>query len=281
MRVRLMRRPRRRLTGTRVLVTALRRHPREAALLAAWSVLEAAPVLVFGRSVAGATDAFLAHRMGTGLAWLAAMAVAAAVGAVGSAGAYRPLAGIVEPFRDALVRRVVRSAVHEAVRTGRPDEAAVARLTQHVEIVRDTFSGVLLLVRGFVFTLASALVGLTALMPVTLLLVVPPVLAGLGLFLGMVSRAMTRQRELILAEERIAKSATALAAGLRDIVACGAEDAMAADVGRLIDAQAAAARSVARLAAPGHHAPVQRLPVIERGTVQRAVQGREIEPDRR
>jgi ATP-binding cassette, subfamily C, bacterial len=244
-----MPRRRRRLTATRVLITALRRHPHEAALLALWSMVEAAPVLVFGRSVAGATDAFLAHRTSTGLAWLAVMAVAAAVGAVGSAGAYRPLARIVEPFRDALVRQVVRGAVHEAVRTGRPGEAAVARLTQHVEIVRDTFSGVLLLVRGFVFTLAGALVGLTALMPVTLLLVGPPVLAGLGLFLGMVSRAMTRQRELILAEERIAGSATALAAGLRDIVACGAEDAVAADVGRLIDAQAAAARSVARLAA--------------------------------
>ncbi|GAA4610505.1 ABC transporter ATP-binding protein [Actinoallomurus liliacearum] len=239
----------RRLGGTRVLVAAVRRHPREAVLLAVWSAVEAAPVLVFGRSVAGATDAFLAHRVEAGLVWLAALAVAAAAGAVGSAAAYRPLAGIVEPFRDALVRRVVRGAVHEAVRTGRPGDAAVARLTQHVEIVRDTFAGLLVVVRGFVFTLVSALIGLTALMPVTLLLVVPPVAVGLGLFLGMVSRAMTRQRELILAEERIAGSATALATGLRDIVACGAEDAMAADIGRLIDAQAAAARSVARLAA--------------------------------
>jgi ATP-binding cassette, subfamily C, bacterial len=240
---------RRRLSGTRVLVAAVRRHPREAALLAVWSAVEAAPVLLFGRSVAGATDAFLAHRMGAGLAWLGALAVAAAVGAVGSAGAYRPLAGIVEPLRDTLVRHVVRGAVHEAVRTSRPGDAAVARLTQHVEIVRDTFAGLLVVVRGFAFTLVSALIGLTALMPVTLLLVVPPVAAGLGLFLGMVSRAMTRQRELILAEERIAGSAAALASGLRDIVACGAEDAMAAEIGRLIDAQAAAARSVARLAA--------------------------------
>ncbi|GAB3984956.1 ABC transporter ATP-binding protein [Actinoallomurus acanthiterrae] len=232
-----------------MLLAAVRRHPRETVLLAVWSAVEAAPVLVFGRAVAGATDAFLAHRTGVGLAWLAVLAAAAAVGAVGSARAYRPLAGIVEPLRDALVRQVVRSAVRDAVRTGRPDDAAVARLTQHVEIVRDTFAGLLVVVRGFVFTLVSALIGLTALMPVTLLLVVPPVVAGLGLFLGMVSRAVARQRELILAEERIAGSATALAAGLRDVVACGAEDAMAAETGRLIDAQAAAARSVARLAA--------------------------------
>ncbi|GAA0329938.1 ABC transporter ATP-binding protein [Actinoallomurus spadix] len=244
-----MSRRRRRLSGGRVLAGAVRRRPREATLLAVWSAVEAAPVLVFGRSVAGATDAFLTHRTGTGLAWLAALAVAAAAGAVGSAAAYRPLAGIVEPLRDALVRQVVRGAVHEAVRTGRPGDAAVARLTQHVEIVRDTFAGLLVVIRGFVFTLASALIGLSALLPVTLLLVVPPVALGLGLFLGMVSRAMARQRDLILAEERIAGSSTALATGLRDIVACGAEDARSAKIGRLIDAQAAAARSVARIAA--------------------------------
>jgi ATP-binding cassette subfamily C protein len=214
-----------------------------------WSALEATPVLVFGRSIAGATDAFLAHRVGTALSWLAVLVGAALVGALGAARAYGPLAGIVEPLRDALVRHVVRGAVHESVRTGRPGDAAVARLTQQVEIVRDTFAGLLMIVQGFVFTLVSALIGLLALMPVTLVLVVPPVVAGLGLFLGLVSRSITRQRELILAEERIAESATALAGGLRDITACGSEEAMAAEAGRLIDAQAATARSMARLAA--------------------------------
>jgi ABC-type multidrug transport system fused ATPase/permease subunit len=199
--------------------------------------------------VAGATDGFLAHHVETALGWLAALVAAALVGAVGSTRAYRPLAAIVEPLRDALVRDVVRGAVHESVRTGRAGDGAVARLTQQVEIVRDTFAGLLMIVQGFVFTLAGALIGLLTLMPVTLLLVVPPVVAGLGLFLGVVSRSIARQRELVLAEERIAASAAALAAGLRDITACGAEEERAADAGRLIDAQAAAARSMARLAA--------------------------------
>jgi ABC-type multidrug transport system fused ATPase/permease subunit len=232
-----------------VLVTTMRRQPRRVALFALWSAIESAPVLVFGRSVAGATDAFLAHRTGAALAWLGALVGAAVVGAVGSARAYGPLAAIVEPLRDRLVRYVVRGAVHESVRTGRTGNGAVARLSQQVEIIRDTFAGLMMIVQGFVFTLAGALIGLVTLMPVTLLLVVPPVAVGLGLFLGLVSRSITRQRELILAEERIAESATALADGLRDIVACGAEDAMAAETGRLIDAQAATARAMARLAA--------------------------------
>jgi ABC-type multidrug transport system fused ATPase/permease subunit len=238
-----------RVRGRRVLVAALRRRPGQLVLFAFWSALEAAPVLVFGRSVAGAADAFLAHRTGSAAGWLAVLVGAAIVGAVGGARAYGPLAAIVEPLRDALVRHVVRGAVHESVRTGKAGDAAVARLTQQVEIVRDTFAGLLTIVQGFVFTLVSALIGLLTLMPVTLVLVVPPVVAGLGLFLGLVSRSITRQRELILAEERIAESATALAGGLRDIVAGGTEDAMAAEAGRLVDAQAATARSMARLAA--------------------------------
>jgi ATP-binding cassette subfamily C protein len=233
----------------RVLGAALRRRPRKLLAFGFWSALEAAPVLVFGRSVAGVTDAFLAHRFEAALVWLAVLVGAALAGALGAARAYGPLAAIVEPLRDALVRHVVRGAVHDSVRTGRAGDSAVARLTQQVEIVRDTFAGLLMIVQGFVFTLVSALIGLLALMPVTLALVAPPVVAGLALFLGLVSRSITRQRELILAEEEIAESATALAAGLRDITACGSEEAMAASAGRLIDAQAAVARSMARLAA--------------------------------
>jgi ATP-binding cassette subfamily C protein len=233
----------------RVLVAALRRRPRKLLVFGLWSALEAAPVLVFGRSVAGATDAFLAHRIEAALIWLAVLVGAALAGALGAARAYGPLAAIVEPLRDALVRHVVRGAIHESVRTGRPGDAAVARLTQQVEIVRDTFAGLLMIVQSFVFTLVGALIGLLTLMPVTLVLVVPPVVAGLGLFLGLVSRSITRQRELILAEEAIAESATALAGGLRDITACGSEETMGAEAGRVIDAQAATARSMARLAA--------------------------------
>jgi ATP-binding cassette, subfamily C, bacterial len=116
--------------GHRVLTAALRRQPRRLVLFGVWSALEAAPVLVFGRAVAGATDAFLAHRIAAALCWLAVLAGAAVVGALGAARAYGPLAAIVEPLRDALVRHVVRGAVHESARTGRRDDGAVARLTQ-------------------------------------------------------------------------------------------------------------------------------------------------------
>jgi ATP-binding cassette, subfamily C, bacterial len=238
-----------RIRGRRVLAAALRRRPRKLVLFGVWSALQAAPVLVFGRAVAGATDAFLAHRAGAAVCWLAVLVGAALVGALGSRRAYGPLAAIVEPLRDALVRHVVRGAVHESVRTGRAGDSAVARLTQQVEIVRDTFAGLLMIVQGFVFTLAGALIGLLTLMPATLLLVLPPVVAGLGLFAGLVSRSIRCQRELILAEERIAESAAALAGGLRDITACGREETTAAELGRLIDVQAAAARSMARLTA--------------------------------
>jgi ATP-binding cassette subfamily C protein len=238
-----------RARARRVLLAALRRRPGRLGMFALWSAVGSAPVLVFGRSVAGATDAFLAHRPVAALTWVAVLVCAAMVGAVGAGRAYGPLADIVEPLRDALVRHVVRGAVHESVHTGRPGDAAVARLTQQVEIVRDTFAGVLTIVQSAVFTLVSALIGLSTLLPVTLLLVVPPVVAGLALFLGMVSRSITRQRELILSEEAIAESAAAVGGGLRDIVACGTEDTRAAETGRLIDAQAATARSMARLAA--------------------------------
>ncbi|MGH3374948.1 MAG: hypothetical protein ACRDP6_09420, partial [Actinoallomurus sp.] len=60
----------RRARSRRVLVAALRRRPRQLVLFGLWSAIEAAPVLVFGRAVAGATDAFLTHRTGTALAWL-------------------------------------------------------------------------------------------------------------------------------------------------------------------------------------------------------------------
>lgn len=214
-----------------------------------WSAFQALPVVAFGRCVAKATDAFLGGRVSVALGWLGLLAVAAAAGAFGTARSYGPLAAVVEPFRDQLVRRVVAGAVDEAVRTGRAGNAAVARLTQHVEIVRDTLAGVVTILQGFVFTLTGTVIGLATLAPATLPLVLPPAALGLALFAVSVRRAAAHQRRQVLAEEAVAESATGLADALRDITACGAEDAMAADAGRLIDAQAAAARAVARMAA--------------------------------
>ncbi|WP_235017643.1 ATP-binding cassette domain-containing protein [Thermomonospora echinospora] len=230
----------------RTLVQTTRRRPRATLRLAAWSLVEVVPTMLLGLVVAHAVDAFQAGRTGHALAWLGGLAAAGPVGALGYRRLYAALAAVVEPFRDELVRTVVDGALRSP--SGRPDTGAVARLTHQVEIVRDTFAGVLMVVRGFVFSVAAALVGLLTLAPAVLGLVVPPLLLGLLLFGAIVPAAAARQRELILGEERIAELTTALTEGLRDVVACGAEDRIAAQAGRAVDAQAAATRAVARLA---------------------------------
>jgi ABC-type multidrug transport system fused ATPase/permease subunit len=128
----------------------------------------------------------------------------------------------------------------------RADTAGVARLTQQVEIAREAYAAVLNGVQGFVVVSVSALLGLSTLMPEVLVLVVPPVAIGLVLFLAALARLAARQRASILAEERIAESSSALAGGLRDVMACGAERQAHAAVGEHIDAQAHAARDLAR-----------------------------------
>jgi ATP-binding cassette subfamily C protein len=75
------------------------------------------------------------------------------------------------------------------------------------------------------------------------------VVLGVGLFLASLRRIAVRQRASILAEERIAEAASALAGGLRDVVACGGEPIAGAVVGGHIDAQAQATRELARFTA--------------------------------
>ncbi|REE98906.1 ATP-binding cassette domain-containing protein [Thermomonospora umbrina] len=231
----------------RTLVQTTRRRPRATLRLAAWSLVEVVPTVLFGQAVARSVDAFREGRTGTALAWLGALATAGLAGALGYRRLYAALAAVVEPFRDELVRTVVEGALRRSL-AGRPDTGAVARMTHQVEIARDTFAGVLMVVRGFVFSVTGALLGLLSLAPSLLVPVVPPLLLGVALFLAIVPAAAARQREVILGEERIAELTTAMTEGLRDVVACGAENAVGEEAGRAIDAQAAAAHAVARLA---------------------------------
>jgi ATP-binding cassette, subfamily B, bacterial RamB/AmfA len=234
-----------------VLLSSLRGRGSDLRWLAFWSALEAIPAFLSGRLVAQAIDdGFLADRPGTGFMWLGVLAASVLVGAWGTRQTYLRLADLVEPFRDELVARTVTGALHRSTTTGAPAETAgVARLTQQVEIVREAYASVLMVVQGFLVTTVSALVGLLTLVPAVLVLVLPPLLLGLALFFGALAGMASRQRTSIMADERIAEAIGTLTAGLRDVIACGAEEKARAAVGRHIDAQARATRELARFTA--------------------------------
>ncbi|MER7472847.1 ABC transporter ATP-binding protein [Micromonospora sp. NPDC000018] len=230
---------------------ALRARRRALGRLAAWSVAESLPALLSGLFVARAVDrGFLAGQFGAGLAWLAGLAVAVLVGAAATGRVYRSLGDVVEPFRDELAARVVHAALRDATRPdSRPDSAAVARLTHQVEVVRDTFGGLLLVVRGFLFTAGAALLGLLALAPPLAGAVTAPLLVGLAVFGAALPAMVAHQRAQVAAGEELGRSAASALAGHRDVVACGAQDRVVAGVGRRVSAQADAERSLARMTA--------------------------------
>jgi ATP-binding cassette subfamily C protein len=100
----------------------------------------------------------------------------------------------------------------------------VARFTEHVERARGAYGAIVLFVRGFLVTAVGVLLGLTGLDVVLVALVLPPLLLGLALFAAAPRAMAARRREVILADERIAGTTGVLTGGLRDVVACGAED---------------------------------------------------------
>ncbi|MCI4065991.1 hypothetical protein MRQ36_26945 [Micromonospora sp. R77] len=217
--------------------------------LAGWSVAEALPAALSGLLTARAVDAgFLAGRPATGLAWLGLLAVAVLVGAAGTNRAYALLGEVVEPFRDDLLRRVVTGALADAT-AGRGDDAAVSRLTHQVEMVRDTFAGLVMVVRGFVFAAGAAVVGLASLAAPVALLVAVPVLAGLGLFAAALPAMIARQREYVLADERLGRAAVSAVTGHRDVTVSGARDRVVRWVGAYVDDQARVERRLATMAA--------------------------------
>jgi ATP-binding cassette, subfamily C, bacterial len=234
-----------------VLLTVLRKRRTMLLRLAGWSLVEAVPAFLSGRLVASAIDdGFLAGRPAVGFGSLAAMAVSVLVGAVGTRQTFLRLAAIVEPFRDELVDLVVTGVLRRSTTTGQPaDTAGVARLTHQVEIARESFATVIMVAQGFVVTTASALLGLFTLAPLALVFVMPPLLVGLALFAGSLRAMAAWQRTSILADERIAETISTLAGGLRDIVACGAEDQIRTTATQTINAQENASTTLARVTA--------------------------------
>ncbi|MGH3428138.1 MAG: ABC transporter ATP-binding protein [Mycobacteriales bacterium] len=233
----------------RVLLDVLRKRRGLLGRLGAWSAIEAVPAFLSGRLVAAAIDdGFLAGRPAAGFSWLGLMALSALVGAVGTRQTYLRLAQLVEPLRDQLVDLVVSGALRRCTGRGEAtDTAAVARLTHQVEIVRESFASVIMVTQGFLVTSTSALLGLFTLVPLAVALLAPPLLIGLALFFAALRAMATYQRAAIVAEENIAEAVTTVASGLRDIVACGAEQQIRTTAGRTIDTQEDAAIHLAKI----------------------------------
>ncbi|MGQ4365083.1 ATP-binding cassette domain-containing protein [Streptomyces sp. SAS_272] len=209
--------------------------------LTGWSVLEAGQTFLLGYALARALDGgFLAGRADVGLWWLGTAGLGVLVGAYGTARVYGAVAALVEPLRDRLVATVVERGVREA------DRGALSGLTQQVEIARDAFAGLIMVSRSFVFTSVGALAGLFSLAPPLLLVVAPPLAAGVALFAVTLGPLARRQEAYLGADEALATSLGAVCPGLRDVSAAGAEDRIAADTAALIDAEQRAARALAR-----------------------------------
>jgi ABC-type multidrug transport system fused ATPase/permease subunit len=241
----------RRAAMATLLRSSLHGRRREVTGLAAWSTVEAVPAFLSGLLVARAIDkGFLAGSVETGFAWLGVLAISVVIGAWATRQTFLRLAAIVEPFRDELVRRTVTGTLRRSTAPGAsPDAAGAARLTHHVEIVREGYASVLMVVQSFVVSSIGALLGLFTLLPLVLVLVLPPVVIGLAMFLAALRGMAARQRDSILADERIGDVAGTVSDGLRDVVACGAEATVAASAGEHIAAQAHATRVLARFTA--------------------------------
>ncbi|GGT30458.1 ABC transporter ATP-binding protein [Streptomyces kurssanovii] len=219
--------------------------------LAALSAAESVQTFLGGYGVARALDdGFLRADTATGLLWLALAVGVILLGAPVTRGVFALLADLTEPLRDALVRRAVMNALRKATAPGGSvDGTAVSRLTSQTEIARDSFAGLVLTARSFLFVATGAAVGLLSLAPQFLLIVLPPLLLGVTLFAMSLLPMARAQHRYLDADEVIARHAQGVRTALRDIIACGTQDAAAAQ-GRLdVGEAAAAARSMARWAA--------------------------------
>ncbi|MEU5031451.1 ABC transporter ATP-binding protein [Streptomyces milbemycinicus] len=232
----------------------------------AWSLLEAVPVLLSGRLMAFALDrGFLADSPGIGLVCLGAYAATLLLGAVGARQVMNPLACVVESIRDRLVRLVVFAGLRRAAQSdAAADVAAVARTTRQTEAVRQMAAGLLMTARTVVFSVAAVVFGLLTLAP-EVALVTSVALAASGVLLLRLSRLLRhRYATSLAAEEHVAGEAGQVLRGLRDVRACGATRTAERQVGKAVDAQAAASIAVGRLGAGrlGVIALGARLPLV-------------------
>jgi ATP-binding cassette subfamily C protein len=227
----------------------MRPHWRGLLAVAGLSVVLAAPTAASGYTVARALDdGFLAGRVGTGLAWLAVLALTGAAGAVLSRLLYRPLAAVVEPFRDRLVSDAVQAGLDRALR----DEtyaagANVAQATEEAETARRLLASLLRSVNGSVSVAAGAVAGLAVLAPQAALIVLPFLAVTLLAYRSTVRMSLARQRRRLLADEDVAEHASLVFHGRRDIVSCAAEPEVARFMRTDVEASVRAELAVARV----------------------------------
>jgi len=235
----------------RLYLGALAGQRRGVLVLLGWSVLEGVPAFLSGRLVGLAVDqGFAVGDPWRGIGWLVVFAVVAVLGGFGLRQVFQHLGGVIEPMRDALVGVVVRGVLNDSRSHRRqPDASAVARITRHIEVVRDSTAGVLVQARALLVTTTAALVGLVATVSQLAWLVVLPVVAALVLFGCLLPSLARRQRDLVLADEHTAEVSGMALMGIRDVVSCGAEREARDDVGVEVDRQAAASVRMARATA--------------------------------
>ena len=220
---------------------ALREQRRGIVVLLGWSVLEGVPALLSGRLVGLAVDrGFAAGRPWIGVGWLLLFAAVAVLGGFGLRQVFTRLGAVVEPLRDALVRQVVRGVLHTGSHTRQPDASAVARITRHVEVVRDATAGVLVQARALLVTTTAALIGLAATVSSLAWLVILPVIAALVLFTLLLPSLARRQRHLVMADEQAASVAGTVFLGVRDVIAMTGTAHALRDVAEQVDHQASA-----------------------------------------
>ncbi|AHH94650.1 ABC transporter ATP-binding protein [Kutzneria viridogrisea] len=231
----------------REYLAALGRTRRALLVLALWSLLEGVPAFLSGRLVSLAIDqGFAAGSLWRGLGWLGLFGALSALGALGSRQVFHRLGSVVEPVRDELVTAVVRGVLHGG---GTPDAAVVARITRHVEVVRDVTAGLLVQGRAFVVTTVAALAGLLSTAPQLALPVAAPIAAALVLFAVLLRTLVARQRAVAVADEQAARVVGGVYGGLRDVAACGAQQVARAAVDTEIARQQEAAVRLARAGA--------------------------------
>src|SRR5882757_1989453 len=237
--------------GFALLAAGLRGHRRSMLILLFWSGVEAIPALLSGQFLKEALDhGFLAHDVGVGFLWLGALLAAMVVAAAATRVVYPRLATVIEPLRDALVRRVVvGSLTAPGHRSGGADPAAIARLTEQVELVRRLLSALIRSARQFGLAIVATVIGVTVIAPVLVVLVAPPLVLSLGVFALLLPRLAGRQRAVLLADEVVSRDATNMLHGLRDVLACQAADRAGAELGAVVEAQATASRELARVSA--------------------------------